>query len=71
MKCKDIPEKLEWVKECLEHRDHMTIFRLDSKDSAKDIDVAILQALLKVNKDDKKNQVIPRLICLYLTSIFL
>ena len=31
MKCSNIPEKLEWVKECLEHRDHMTIFRLDSK----------------------------------------
>lgn len=43
----DIDRRLEWVKECLEKRDHMTVFRLDGSDSAKDIDLAILQALLK------------------------
>ena len=44
---RDIDRRLGWVKECLERRDHMTVFRLDGSDSAKDIDLAILQALLK------------------------
>ena len=43
----DLDRRLEWVKECLEKRDHMTVFRIDGSDSAKDIDLAILQALLK------------------------
>ena len=35
------------VKECLAKRDHMTVFRMDSSDSAREIDLVILQALLK------------------------
>ena len=46
---KDIDIRVTWVRECLEKRDHMTVFRLDGADSAKDIDLAILQALLKGN----------------------
>lgn len=42
-----LEQRLTWVKECLEHRDHVTVFRLDSGDTVRDIDVAILQALLK------------------------
>lgn len=43
----DLDRRVEWVKECLEKRNHMTVFRLDGSDSSKDIDLAILQALLK------------------------
>merc|ERR1712150_430678 len=48
--------RVTWVRECLEKRDHMTVFRLDGADSAKDIDLAILQALLKVNKSSPIDQ---------------
>ncbi len=42
-------QKLVWVKECFQRRDHITVFNFDGgdSDSSKDIDVAILQALLK------------------------
>ena len=42
-----LAERVSWVKECLERRQYMTIFRLDSGNDTKDIDVAILRALLK------------------------
>ena len=44
----NVDELLEKCKECIERRDLMTVFRLDD-DSNKDneIDVAILQALMK------------------------
>ena len=35
------------VKECLCKRDHMTVFQMDVSDSAREIDLVILQALLK------------------------
>ena len=37
------------MKECFQRRDHITVFNLDGGDgdSSKDIDVAILHALLK------------------------
>ena len=44
---KDIDSRVSWVRECLDRRDHMTVFQLDHETSAKDIDLAILQALLK------------------------
>ena len=44
---RDIDRRVNWVKECLQKRDHMTVFRLDGTDSIRDIDLAILQALLK------------------------
>ena len=40
-------EFVELVKECVGERDHMTVFRMDSSDSAREIDLVILQALLK------------------------
>ena len=43
---RDIDSRVTWVKECFQHRHNMTIFRLDGGGS-NDIDVAILQALLK------------------------
>ena len=46
-KDKDIDSRVTWVRECLDRRDHMTVFQLDHGNSAKDIDLAILQALLK------------------------
>ncbi len=46
---RSVDQRLMWVKECFQARDHITVFNLEggSDDSAKDIDVAILQALLK------------------------
>ena len=46
---RDIDSRVTWVRDCLEKRDHMTVFQLDGTNSAKDIDLAILQALLKGN----------------------
>ncbi|XP_070536806.1 transient receptor potential cation channel subfamily M member-like 2 isoform X1 [Ptychodera flava] len=45
-----------WVKECLRKKDLITVFELDAKGSAKDIDLAILQALLKANKGREQDQ---------------
>ena len=46
---KDAGKMLESVKECINNRDHLTVFRVGagSGSAAKDIDVAILEALLK------------------------
>ncbi len=51
---KDIDSRVNWVKQCLEKRNHMTVFRLDGANTAKDIDLAILQALLKGDYTRKK-----------------
>ncbi len=47
-------QRLMWVKECFQRRDHITVFNLDGgdADSSRDIDVAILQALLKGKSDE-------------------
>ncbi|XP_077993111.1 transient receptor potential cation channel subfamily M member-like 2 [Glandiceps talaboti] len=45
-----------WVKDCLRRKDLITVFELDAKGSAKDIDLAILQALLKANKGRVQDQ---------------
>lgn len=44
---RNLENNLHMVRECLKRRDHITVFRLDGTYSAKDIDMAILQALLK------------------------
>ena len=44
-----IDERLQWVEECLNKRDYMTVFRMDLSDSIQDIDISILQALRKGN----------------------
>ena len=46
---RDLDSRVNWVKECFQYRHNMTIFRLDGGTDTKDIDVAILQALLKGN----------------------
>ena len=38
---------LDWIKECLEKCDLISVFDLDSKTGVKEIDVIMLQALLK------------------------
>ena len=42
-----IDKLLKLVKECLAHRNYMTVCNMIGSDSAKGIDLAILQALLK------------------------
>jgi hypothetical protein len=42
---------LEQFEETLKYSHLLTVFRLESSDQAKDVDVAILQALLKAKKD--------------------
>ncbi|KAI0235842.1 Transient receptor potential cation channel subfamily M member 2 [Lamellibrachia satsuma] len=49
-KSEDQTNMVTYVTGCLEKRDYMSVFRMDSSDSAKEIDLVILQALLKVNK---------------------
>ena len=47
---KNSEQNVEIVRDCLKKRDHITVFRQDggaSSSSGKDIDVAILRALLK------------------------
>lgn len=39
--------RVEWVKDCCSKRDLLSVFELDSKNSAKDVDLAVLKALLK------------------------
>lgn len=43
--------RIEWVKDCCSKRDLLSVFELDSKNSAKDVDLAILKALLKGKQD--------------------
>ncbi|KAL8607328.1 hypothetical protein ACOMHN_039478 [Nucella lapillus] len=47
---------LGYLEDCLEYRKLLTIFNLAKADSVKDIDRAILYALLKANKSDAKSQ---------------
>lgn len=44
---KSVDESVNFVMDCLDKKDHMTIFQLDSSDSAREIDEIILHALLK------------------------
>ncbi|XP_064643438.1 transient receptor potential cation channel subfamily M member-like 2 isoform X2 [Lineus longissimus] len=52
----DVVKCLDWVKQSLQKRDLITVFQLDSPESAKDIDLAILYAMLKANKDQAMDQ---------------
>ncbi|XP_052244809.1 transient receptor potential cation channel subfamily M member-like 2 isoform X3 [Dreissena polymorpha] len=47
---------LDWIKECLEKCDLISVFDLDSKTGVKEIDVIMLQALLKANKNQVMDQ---------------
>lgn len=42
-----LAQYVDWIKQCLQFPDLLTVFTLDSNNSAKDIDLAILKALLK------------------------
>ncbi|XP_077867329.1 transient receptor potential cation channel subfamily M member 2-like [Saccoglossus kowalevskii] len=52
----NLDKMVGWVKDCLRRKDYITIFELDGKNSAQDIDLAILQALLKANKGREQDQ---------------
>ena len=44
----DVDELLAYCKECIEKKDYMTVFRLDDENNKdNEIDVAILNALMK------------------------
>ena len=49
---KNKDQNMSLVRECLKKRDHITVFRQDGGSSGKDIDVAILRALLKGRRTD-------------------
>ncbi|KAH9505775.1 Transient receptor putative cation channel sub M member 2 [Bulinus truncatus] len=52
----DLEKRVEWVKDCCTNRDLLSVFELDSKNSAKDVDLAILKALFKANKNQELDQ---------------
>ena len=43
----NLSQRVGWVRQCLHNRDLLTVFELDSRNSASDVDMAILKALLK------------------------
>ncbi|XP_076459392.1 transient receptor potential cation channel subfamily M member-like 2 [Babylonia areolata] len=53
---RSIYETLHYLECCLEERKLLTIFNLDKAESEKDIDRAILYALLRANKSDANSQ---------------
>ncbi|XP_013384358.1 transient receptor potential cation channel subfamily M member 2 isoform X1 [Lingula anatina] len=53
---KNIKKCLKNLKICLDHRKLLTVFRLNDSTSARDMDKAILYALLKANKSDARTQ---------------
>ncbi|KAK7112164.1 hypothetical protein V1264_011657 [Littorina saxatilis] len=53
---REIYDALRYLKACLKNRKLINIFNLDKADSVKDIDRAILYALLKANKSDVNSQ---------------
>lgn len=46
-----IETRLQWVKDCFHHRDHITVFKMDSGSSCRDLDQALLQSMLKGKKN--------------------
>ncbi|XP_059152108.1 transient receptor potential cation channel subfamily M member-like 2 isoform X2 [Physella acuta] len=52
----DLDKRVDWIKNSCSKRDLITVFELDSKNSAKDVDLAILKALLKANKNQVMDQ---------------
>ncbi|XP_013398789.1 transient receptor potential cation channel subfamily M member 2 [Lingula anatina] len=49
-------QNVTYIKESLIHRDLVTVFTIDQRETAKDIDVAILHALLKANRNETLTQ---------------
>lgn len=45
----DISVHMDRIKDCLDRCDYLSVFEMDSKVGVKEIDVAMLQALLKGN----------------------
>ncbi|XP_041372305.1 transient receptor potential cation channel subfamily M member-like 2 [Gigantopelta aegis] len=52
----ELSRRVGWVRQCLHNRDLLTVFELDSRNSASDVDMAILKALLKANKNEVMDQ---------------
>ncbi|XP_060577769.1 transient receptor potential cation channel subfamily M member-like 2 isoform X4 [Ruditapes philippinarum] len=52
----DVDTHVGRIKDCLEKCDLMSVFELDNKSGVKEIDVAMLQALLKANKNQVFDQ---------------
>ncbi|XP_053372803.1 transient receptor potential cation channel subfamily M member-like 2 [Mercenaria mercenaria] len=52
----DVDTHVQRIKDCLEKCDLMSVFELDNKSGVKEIDVAMLQALLKANKNQVFDQ---------------
>ncbi|XP_035700323.1 transient receptor potential cation channel subfamily M member-like 2 [Branchiostoma floridae] len=54
------PNKLKvwtkWVVDSIKKKQLLSVFEIDSRESAKNIDVAMLRALLRANKDDYQHQ---------------
>lgn len=42
-----INKRIEWIKDCLSHKDHLTVFKLDETSTCTQLDEALLQSLLK------------------------
>ncbi|KAK6180329.1 hypothetical protein SNE40_012504 [Patella caerulea] len=49
-------EYMEIIKEIIQSKDLLTVFELDSRNSTNDVDMAILKALLKDNRNDVMDQ---------------
>ncbi|GFN90287.1 transient receptor potential cation channel subfamily m member 2-like, partial [Plakobranchus ocellatus] len=53
---KNLTTRVGWVEECCKNLDLLSVFELDSQNSAKDVDLAILKALLKAKKNNVMDQ---------------
>ncbi|XP_067687429.1 transient receptor potential cation channel subfamily M member-like 2 [Haliotis asinina] len=53
---KELATRVGWVRTCLKKKDLITIYELDSRMSTKDVDMAILKALLKANRHEVMDQ---------------
>ena len=51
---KNLTTRVGWVEECCKNLDLLSVFELDSQNSAKDVDLAILKALLKGEREVNK-----------------
>ncbi|XP_048236497.1 transient receptor potential cation channel subfamily M member-like 2 isoform X3 [Haliotis rufescens] len=53
---KELATRVGWVRTCLKNKDLINIYELDSRTSTKDVDMAILKALLKANQNEVMDQ---------------
>ncbi|XP_078660979.1 transient receptor potential cation channel subfamily M member-like 2 isoform X2 [Branchiostoma floridae x Branchiostoma belcheri] len=53
---KKLKQWTKWVVDSIKKKQLLSIFEIDSRESAKNIDVAMLRALLRANKDDYQHQ---------------